>query len=123
MKEKLVNSVSILQICDDSGIDLHTAEQEKTLSAVDFGEGYFAYIVPVEGKRSRMPYGFTVLRDLSDVYDMLESMDIKNGCDLYETENGYKFRVYGQSWSADGITWSTAVSDLVINRSAIRYYR
>ena len=120
--EKMLNSVSVLQICDDSALEKHTAEQEKVLSAIDFGKGYFAYIEPIESKRFRMTYGFTVLRDLSDIYDMLEGMDIKNGCDLYETENGYKFRVYGQSWSIDGITWETAVSDLVINRSAVRYY-
>lgn len=53
----------------------------------------------------------------SDLFDIIESMDCKNGVDVFGTGNGYIIRVYGQSVSYDnGETWETETADIIVTR-------
>ena len=116
MHEKLINSCSIMS--ENVDTETHFTEQENAVSAINFEQGYIGYIKPVNTPHGGHVRHVQNVRSYWDVYDIIEGCDYKNGMDLYKVEDGYKFRVYGQSFSRDGgETWETITEDVYIVRS------
>lgn len=121
MTRTLLNSLTIDECEEEAQREAHNEEINSIIENFVNGGWFVACHVSIKPYESRK--GFVLVRTVSDIDDVLEGTDYKNGMDVYKIENGLLFRVFGQSFSKDhGKTWETVTEDVYIISTEYRYF-